>query len=109
VDTVVFHIDAMTGKDARKGSVDEELLQGHDIIAGPIVDAFLLERKTKTVVLLDEFMQVRVFFTSVVYPHSLLWIVNRCICILITKRTKRTLNSLRPPSISPPGRGSIRS
>jgi hypothetical protein len=49
----------MTGEDARKVSPSGDIFQGLDIISGPIVEAFLLQKQTKTVILLDEFMQVR--------------------------------------------------
>ncbi|KAF7979908.1 hypothetical protein HWV62_40304 [Athelia sp. TMB] len=58
VDTVLFHIDAMTGEDSRKQSPTADLLQGFDIISGPVVEAFFLQNTTRTVVLFDEFMQV---------------------------------------------------
>ena len=59
VDTVLFHVDALTGEDARGVSAPGELLQGFDIIAGPLVQAYLLRSDTqKFVVLLDEFVQV---------------------------------------------------
>lgn len=48
----------MTGEDARKTSPSPEIFQGLDIISGPIVEAFLFQNNTKTVLLLDEFMQV---------------------------------------------------
>jgi len=48
----------MTGEDTRKVSPSGDIFQGLDIISGPIVEAFLLQSKTKTVLLLDEFMQV---------------------------------------------------
>ena len=49
----------MTGEDTLKVSPSGGILQGVDIISGPAVQAFLLQNKTKTVILLDEFMQVR--------------------------------------------------
>ena len=63
VDTVIFHIDAITGEDVRKVSRSGEIFQGFDIISGPIIEAFLLQNKTKTVLLLDEFMQVNNSFS----------------------------------------------
>lgn len=64
VDTVIFHIDAMTGEDARKVSPTADLLQGFDIISGPIVEAFFLQNSTRTVVLFDEYMQVSIILVS---------------------------------------------
>nr|VWO96186.1 Non-canonical non-ribosomal peptide synthetase FUB8 (EC (Fusaric acid biosynthesis protein 8) [Ganoderma boninense] len=64
VDTVVFHVDALTGEDARAESPSAagDLLQGEDAIAGPLVEAFLLNLGGgRTVVLLDEFLQVHLY------------------------------------------------
>ncbi|KAM5541019.1 hypothetical protein V8D89_005330 [Ganoderma adspersum] len=64
VDTVVFHVDALTGADARAQSPSAagDLLQGEDAIAGPLVEAFLLKAgASRTVVLLDEFLQVHLY------------------------------------------------
>lgn len=60
MDTVVFHVDALTGKDARESSSDDGvLLQGEDVIAGPLVDSFLLQTdEARVAVLFDEFLQV---------------------------------------------------
>jgi hypothetical protein len=62
VDTVIFHIDALTGEDASGVErIDNgTALQGKDIISGPMVEAYLLDRDdVKVVLLLDEFLQVR--------------------------------------------------
>jgi hypothetical protein len=64
VDTVVFHIDAMTGADRTGQSKDAAVLEGYDIIQGPLVEGYLLNSETKVVVLLDEFLQVRPPFFS---------------------------------------------
>ncbi|KAH9929331.1 uncharacterized protein B0H18DRAFT_996604 [Fomitopsis serialis] len=62
VDTVLFHVDALTGEDARGVSESGDLLQGFDIIAGPIIEAYLLRSGSqKLVVLLDEFVQVHIY------------------------------------------------
>ncbi len=62
VDTVVFHVDALTGEDARGQSPAGDLLQGEDAISGPLVEAFLLKGDAgRTVVLLDEFLQVHLY------------------------------------------------
>jgi hypothetical protein len=66
VDTVVFHINSLTGNDARTGiPIDRAAgpLQGYDIIHGPAVDVFFLPPRSDpsgsgTVILLDEFLQV---------------------------------------------------
>ncbi|KAH9886661.1 DUF1620-domain-containing protein [Cubamyces lactineus] len=62
VDTVLFHVDALTGEDARGKSPAGDVLQGHDIVSGPIVEAFLLRISARrVVVLLDEFLQVHLY------------------------------------------------
>ncbi|KAF8325526.1 hypothetical protein F5887DRAFT_1065329 [Amanita rubescens] len=66
VDTVVFHVDAMTGADVRtrvvKRSKDgRDLLQGMDVIQGVMVDGFLLQNETRAVIMLDEFLQVYLY------------------------------------------------
>ncbi|TFY63636.1 hypothetical protein EVJ58_g3135 [Rhodofomes roseus] len=62
MDTVLFHVDALTGEDARGVSASGDLLQGFDIIAGPIVEAYMLRNgPQKFVVLLDEFVQVHIY------------------------------------------------
>ncbi|KAF8636102.1 hypothetical protein AX17_003807 [Amanita inopinata Kibby_2008] len=65
VDTVIFHVDPLTGADIREDTREVEgkrgLLEGTDIILGPMVDAYLLDNTTKAVVLLDEFLQVYVY------------------------------------------------
>ncbi|RDB18117.1 ER membrane protein complex subunit 1 [Hypsizygus marmoreus] len=85
IDTVIFHIDALTGADASSqkdhpnisADADPELaaalqaddgtLEGIDIISGPIVEAFLLSPpptsspSCKAVLLLDEYLQVYLY------------------------------------------------
>ncbi|EPQ55571.1 DUF1620-domain-containing protein [Gloeophyllum trabeum ATCC 11539] len=61
VDTVLFHIDALTGEDARGASPSGEVLQGLDIISGPLVDMFFLPGEKKVVVLIDEFLGVHLY------------------------------------------------
>ncbi|KAI0920704.1 hypothetical protein AcV5_010378 [Taiwanofungus camphoratus] len=62
VDTVLFHIDALTGGDVRGVSATADVLQGFDVIAGPMIEAYLVRSgSTKVVVLLDEFVQVHIY------------------------------------------------
>ncbi|KAI0686950.1 hypothetical protein BC835DRAFT_1408443 [Cytidiella melzeri] len=62
VDTVLFHIDALTGEDATNTSKPGDVLQGIDVIAGPLVDAFFFQDSaTKYVVLFDEFLQTYIY------------------------------------------------
>ena len=51
VDSVIFHVDALTGADARAvgdeaRAVTEGLIEGFDAVSGPLVEAFLLEPPT---------------------------------------------------------------
>ncbi|THH04236.1 hypothetical protein EW145_g5667 [Phellinidium pouzarii] len=59
-DTVVFHIDALTGEDAERNS-PSGMLKGTDAVRGEILDAFMLRGENKTVILLDKFLQIYLF------------------------------------------------
>ncbi|KAI9435607.1 DUF1620-domain-containing protein [Lactarius indigo] len=61
VDTVLFHINALTGEDALGKSPAGEVLQGVDLISGPLLEAYQLPGNHKAVILLDEFRQVYVY------------------------------------------------
>lgn len=62
MDTVLFHLNALTGGNVREDEKKGALLQGFDIIQGPIVDAYLLPTdEAKVLVILDEFVQVSSF------------------------------------------------
>lgn len=59
---MLFHVNALTGENAREEDKKGELLQGFDIIQGPIVEAYMLHTdEAKVVVILDEFLQVCTF------------------------------------------------
>ncbi|KZT21772.1 DUF1620-domain-containing protein [Neolentinus lepideus HHB14362 ss-1] len=60
IDTVLFHVDALTGENARDSSSSGEILQGLDIISGPLVDLFFLPEK-KVIVLIDEFLGLHLY------------------------------------------------
>jgi len=62
VDTVLFHIDAMNGREVT-GVSDKVELQGQDIISGPLTECFFLDADSKMVILLDEFLQVGSWFS----------------------------------------------
>lgn len=56
---MVFHIDATTGGDATGKIARNDVLEGMDIVQGPIVESYLLEHEgQKIAVFLDEFLQV---------------------------------------------------
>lgn len=61
IDTVLFHIDALTGEDVAhpEETSQDNLLEGVDAIAGALVEAFLVrDGATKYLLLFDEFLQV---------------------------------------------------
>ena len=60
LDTVLFHVDALTGEDSTGKSPSTDVLQGIDIIAGPLVETYFVDHDSvKFVLLFDEFLQVR--------------------------------------------------
>jgi len=59
VDTVIFHVNAVTGGDALGKSPAGTVLQGVDLISGPSLGAYQLSGHSKAVIVLDEFRQVR--------------------------------------------------
>ena len=62
---MLFHVNALTGEDATGKSPSNDVLQGEDIVSGPLVEAFLLRTDSgRAVVCLDEFLQVHL------YPNS---------------------------------------
>ncbi|PCH43293.1 DUF1620-domain-containing protein [Wolfiporia cocos MD-104 SS10] len=62
MDTVLFHVNALTGEDMRGKSGPDELLEGFDAIAGPLVDTYMLQLDVgRVAVLLDEFAQVHLY------------------------------------------------
>ncbi|KAH9010844.1 DUF1620-domain-containing protein [Lactarius pseudohatsudake] len=61
VDTVLFHVNALTGEDVLGKSPADEVLQGVDLISGPLLEAYQLPGNHKAVILLDEFRQVYVY------------------------------------------------
>ncbi|KAI9509927.1 DUF1620-domain-containing protein [Russula earlei] len=58
VDTVIFHVNAFTGDDLSERSSTNTVLQGVDIISGPLSGAFPLPGINKAVMLLDESLNV---------------------------------------------------
>lgn len=60
MDTVVFHIDALTGEDVEGKSSSTGLLEGVDVVNGEVSDVFLWQGEQKTVVLIDNFLQVSI-------------------------------------------------
>ena len=64
VDTVVYHINALTGRDQLGISPDNDLLQGLVVFSGHPSEAYLLPSEEKTVILLDSTNKVHF------YPHT---------------------------------------
>lgn len=63
VDTVLFHVNALTGDDVREEnpSIPRAALQGLDAVMGPLVDVFMLPNENRTIVMLDEYLQARLY------------------------------------------------
>ncbi|KAF8809912.1 DUF1620-domain-containing protein [Phlegmacium glaucopus] len=61
VDTVIFHLNARTGEDALGLSKKDAVLEGLDVIQGPLVEAYQLLTEMRTIVILDEFLQVHLY------------------------------------------------
>lgn len=63
VDTVLFHVNALTGDDVREEhqSIPRAALQGLDAVMGPLVDVFMLPNENRTIVMLDEYLQARIY------------------------------------------------
>ncbi|KIP12195.1 hypothetical protein PHLGIDRAFT_62449 [Phlebiopsis gigantea 11061_1 CR5-6] len=71
LDTVLFHVDALTGEDSTGASPYTDVLQGIDIIAGPLVETYFLhDESAKFVILFDEFLQARLSMIANVYPNT---------------------------------------
>ncbi|PPQ95955.1 hypothetical protein CVT26_016121 [Gymnopilus dilepis] len=61
LDTVLFHLNALTGSDATRRSKDDAPLEGHDVIQGPLVESFLLNAEQKIVIFFDEYLQAYLY------------------------------------------------
>jgi outer membrane protein assembly factor BamB len=63
VDTVLFHVNALTGDDVREEhqSIPRTALEGLDAVMGPLVDVFMLPSENRTIVMLDEYLQARLY------------------------------------------------
>lgn len=92
MDTVIFHFDPLTGEDIRiVASTEDEtgnphgnikgadgrwvsVLEGVDVIAGPLIDVFLMPDGKDTIGMLDEFLQVSLIrvVASVIPPLTTL-------------------------------------
>lgn len=89
MDTVIFHFDPLTGEDIKivtsaepadgetqnprfnVNGVDGKwvsVLEGVDVIAGPLIDVFLMPDGKDTIGMLDEFLQVSLISTVVSVP-----------------------------------------
>ncbi|KAG1790453.1 uncharacterized protein HD556DRAFT_1392090 [Suillus plorans] len=63
IDTVLFHVNALTGDDVRDEhqSIPGTALEGLDAVMGPLVDVFMLPNENRTIVMLDEYLQARLY------------------------------------------------
>ncbi|KAL1740498.1 hypothetical protein HDZ31DRAFT_47393 [Schizophyllum fasciatum] len=59
--TVLYHLDALTGKDMRRKFDKGEPLLGYVAAKKPLADAFLLDVDTKVVVLVDQSLEYTIF------------------------------------------------
>ncbi|KAL1658638.1 hypothetical protein GGF50DRAFT_131591 [Schizophyllum commune] len=59
--TVLYHLDALTGKDMRRKFDKGEPLIGFVAVKKPLADAFLLDADTRVVVLVDESLDYTIF------------------------------------------------
>jgi ER membrane protein complex subunit 1 len=65
---VVFHVNALTGEDASGKSPVGTVLQGVELISGPSLGAYPLPEIGNAIILLDEFLQVRVTDLMPLFP-----------------------------------------
>ncbi len=56
---MIYHVNALTGEDALGKSPVGTVLQGVDLISGPSLGVYPLPENSNAIVLLDEFLQVR--------------------------------------------------
>ncbi|OAX35578.1 DUF1620-domain-containing protein [Rhizopogon vinicolor AM-OR11-026] len=63
IDTVLFHVNALTGEDVREEdlSTSRHALEGFDAVQGPLIDVYMLPSENRTIVMLDEYLQVRLY------------------------------------------------
>jgi ER membrane protein complex subunit 1 len=56
---VIFHVNALTGEDALGKPPVDTVLQGVDLFTGPSLGAYPVPENSNAILLLDEFLQVR--------------------------------------------------
>lgn len=98
IDTVLFHVSALTGDDVRDEhqSIPGAALEGLDAVMGPLVDVFMLPNENRTIVMLDEYLQV--CCGSLLESASLT--VNRRAFIQTLHQLRLSLNHSSRPYIS---------
>jgi MoxR-like ATPase len=73
VDTVLFRIDPLTGASVSPAEENtERLLEGTDVIAGPLTEAFLLPG-SDVIILIDEYFQVHPAIPGALYFLNLFY------------------------------------
>jgi hypothetical protein len=72
VDTVLFHVNAVTGEDARGVTADDDVLEGLDIIQEPAIDSYLLRNGIRMVVRvpLGTILVCRLTSTLLIWPFD---------------------------------------
>ena len=98
----MFYLNALTGEDVTEASAESGvLLQGKDVVAGPLVEAYLLQHEgNKFIVLLDEYLQVccsPCFLSQNLTPHVVTF---RSISSRKHRKLNRHSTPLLPPYIS---------
>ncbi|OJA12457.1 hypothetical protein AZE42_08057 [Rhizopogon vesiculosus] len=63
IDAVLFHVNALTGEDVRQedSSTSIHALEGFNAVQGPLIDVFMLPSEKRTIVMLHEYLQVRLY------------------------------------------------
>ena len=67
---MIFHLNALTGEDALGKSPVDTPLQGVDLISGPSLGAYPLPENSNAIILLDEFLQVRLTDPTPLLPFA---------------------------------------
>ncbi|KAG1820762.1 hypothetical protein EV424DRAFT_1347024 [Suillus variegatus] len=63
VDTMLFYVNALMRDNVReeKSSIPRAALQGLDAVMGPLVDVFMLPNENWIIVILNEYLQARLY------------------------------------------------
>ncbi|KAI0033037.1 DUF1620-domain-containing protein [Vararia minispora EC-137] len=61
VDTVVFHVEAVRGRDKVGKLKEGAILKGEEVIQGAAIESFLVDAQSRFVLFLDQFRQVYIY------------------------------------------------